>query len=231
VTEFDPDQSHEGQIVANFHVGFLLPLTEDQRRKLCDYWLKLHSLAICVTSIYYESGPYSWGTPSLPWIVLLCMTWALIVALIPQVKMDIGRFFRLRRKREQRRWRREVASLLSKNYLNVTAFETMLNNGKQNSVVNLPPGCAQKGWRSMPTDHLMDAVKMLQSFLHDRTSSIRRLEKLIRKGTTSDKDLLDLARGKYPEITDWRNLNWGELKVFIALVTKDPRDYRNAIGH
>jgi hypothetical protein len=83
----------------------------------------------------------------------------------------------------------------------------------------------------MPTDHLMDAVKMLQSFLHDRTSSIRRLEKLIRKGTTSDKDLLDLARGKYPEITDWRNLNWGELKVFIALVTKDPRDYRNAIGH
>jgi hypothetical protein len=45
VTEFDPDQSHEGQIVANFHVGFLLPLTEDQRRKLCDYWLKLHSLS------------------------------------------------------------------------------------------------------------------------------------------------------------------------------------------
>jgi hypothetical protein len=44
VTEFDPDQIHEGQIVANFHVGFLLPLTGEQQKKLCDYWLKLHGL-------------------------------------------------------------------------------------------------------------------------------------------------------------------------------------------
>lgn len=45
VTEFDPDQIHDGQIVANFHVGFLSPLTEEQRKKLCDYWLKLHGLS------------------------------------------------------------------------------------------------------------------------------------------------------------------------------------------
>ena len=44
VTELDPVQIHDGQIVANFHIGFLAPLTEDQRRKLCDYWLKLHGL-------------------------------------------------------------------------------------------------------------------------------------------------------------------------------------------
>lgn len=45
VTELDPNQSNEGQIIANFHVGFLSPLSEDQQRKLCDYWLKLHSLS------------------------------------------------------------------------------------------------------------------------------------------------------------------------------------------
>lgn len=44
VTELDPNQSNEGQIIANFHVGFLSPLTEDQRRKLCDFWLELHAL-------------------------------------------------------------------------------------------------------------------------------------------------------------------------------------------
>lgn len=44
VTEFDRDPIQGEQIVANFHVGFLAPLTEEQQRKLCDYWLELHAL-------------------------------------------------------------------------------------------------------------------------------------------------------------------------------------------
>lgn len=44
VTEFDRDTIQGEQIVANFHIGFLIPLTEDQKRKFCDYWLNLHGL-------------------------------------------------------------------------------------------------------------------------------------------------------------------------------------------
>lgn len=44
VTEFDRDPLDEDRIVANFHVGFVAPLTEDQKERFCDYWLSLHGL-------------------------------------------------------------------------------------------------------------------------------------------------------------------------------------------
>ena len=41
-------------------------------------------LVICIISIANEKGSYSWGTPSLSWLVLLCATWALIIWLLPK---------------------------------------------------------------------------------------------------------------------------------------------------
>ena len=219
-----------------------LPDTEQGNMNISDTRKKIISagwLAICVISIFNKTDAHFhngqlytyWGTPSISWLVLLCATWALIVALFPQGKIDVKRCSRLRRKREQRKWRLQVAELLSKNFLDEKVFETILNNGKQNSLVSIPPGCAQKGWRGLSTVHLIDSATLLQHFLRDRVSSIARLEKLIRKGVTNEEYLLDLAKAKRAGVNDWRSLNWAELKVVIALVTKDPRDYRNAIGH
>jgi hypothetical protein len=120
--------------------------------------------------------------------------------------------------------------LLKNNFLKEKAFEDIINQGIQNSLVNLPVGCARNGWRRMPVVHLKNSVTLLEYYSRDRVSSIRRLEKLIRKGGTNEMTLRNLAREKRAELNDWRMMNWGELRMMVALVSKDIKDIKRALG-
>jgi hypothetical protein len=75
---------HERQITASQPLGVSIAHVQermsDRRKKI----VAVGWLGICAVSIVKESGRYSWGTPSLSWLVLLCATWALIVWLWPE---------------------------------------------------------------------------------------------------------------------------------------------------
>lgn len=43
VTEFDPEND-EDNVCANFHLGFASPLSTEQQKMLCDWWLEQHAL-------------------------------------------------------------------------------------------------------------------------------------------------------------------------------------------
>lgn len=180
-------------------------------------------LLICVGSMIEASDSYN-GTPSLGWMVAMGATWALVVWLWPERKFQIGRALQLVGKRRQMRTRHKVSNLLKSNFLEEETFEKILNEGKQNSLVNLLPGCATNGWRKMSKHELKDAGVVLEYYLEDRLSSIRRLEKMIRKSMTSEEVLLELARKRKP-VTDWRHMNYAEMKMMIAMTSGKKEDF------
>ena len=180
-------------------------------------------LVICVGSMIEASDRYN-GTPSLGWMVAMGATWALVVWLWPERKFQIGRALQLVGKRRLMRTRHKVSHLLKSNFLEEEIFEKILNDGKQNSLVNLLPGCATNGWRKMSKHELKDASVVLEHYLEDRLSSIRRLEKMIRKSITSEEVLLEVARKRKP-VTDWRHMNYAEMKMMIAMTSGKKEDF------
>lgn len=82
----------------------------------------------------------------------------------------------------------------------------------------------------MSITELLQAESLLEIYLADRNKSIRRLEKLLLKKTVSEDDLLKMARDRKPDTTDWRCMNWGELKMMIAFVTNDEDGFLANLG-
>jgi hypothetical protein len=75
----------------------------------------------------------------------------------------------------------------------------------------------------MPNGQLDGARVFLDVWREDRLSSILKLGKLVRKGKTTESALLKIAQEKHPTVTDWRAMNWGELRMMTAFVTGDTR--------
>lgn len=178
-------------------------------------------LVICIASIINESGRYSWGTPSLSWLVLLCATWALIVWLWPESlsATRLKRWRRWRCKMKLRKQRNSIAQALTNLGLTEALFLESLNKGMNLMNGQLQQNCAAHGWRKMSLQELVLAHDALRIMMDMKNEHIRRAEKLIRKGILSDDGLLELARERHPGISDWRRLNHTEIDMMICLKT------------